>query len=309
VRDKRDKVLSKLYMYKLEALLNRRDHQLSKCSSCGKLYTASQREWMVCPRGKPYVDFRGKVLARHTPNAAWDVSKYLASLRQSKMSWRDMYWKLFGRVRHLQCVLCKQQFPICEYQHCAYHASEPMFPPQENAGFYPCCGTPARRFTAVQLPTGCVGRKHTVMFDSSGSDATGSVKGQKEGKEREDEGESKDIDDELTPRDVYDVLLKHMDVTTVAFRPNIPSSATEVAGSNSTRRGGRGEEAEGSAFLPISTFAEYSLGHADDVAVYTYGFFTSLPSALLLSPLSNETQGSTIECNIRPRKTAHDNPA
>jgi hypothetical protein len=183
-------------------------------------------------------------------------------------------------------VLCKQQFPICEYQHCAHHSSEPEYADYENTGFYPCCGTSARLFSAVEMPTGCVARKHTVVFDSNGGDTKGEAKGatkrkgEKQGNEAE---ESKSIDDELTPREQYDLLLKHVDVTTVAFRPILPATAAagaEFKGSSSTRR--RGEDDEASIEQPRSTFAEYSLGatSADDVAVFTYGKLYPFPSLL-----------------------------
>ena len=44
VKDRKDKLLSKIYMKKLEELLENENNMLSRCVYCNKLYTSSQNE-------------------------------------------------------------------------------------------------------------------------------------------------------------------------------------------------------------------------------------------------------------------------
>lgn len=83
LRDKRDKLTSKIYMKKLELLFEDESNMLYRCVYCGTLYTNSQREWSHCPKAKIFIDFHGTVIAQHVSDRrSWDINKFVMFLRQ-----------------------------------------------------------------------------------------------------------------------------------------------------------------------------------------------------------------------------------
>ena len=68
-------------MKKLELLFEEEQNQLSRCLYCGTLYTASQQEWMVCPKAKVFIDFHGSVIAKHAGDRNFDINKFVMHLR------------------------------------------------------------------------------------------------------------------------------------------------------------------------------------------------------------------------------------
>ena len=63
LKDKKDKLSSKLYMKKLELLFEDEANMLQRCVYCDQLYTMGQREWLVCSKAKIFIDFHGSVIA------------------------------------------------------------------------------------------------------------------------------------------------------------------------------------------------------------------------------------------------------
>jgi hypothetical protein len=51
MKDKRDKLKSKLYMKKLELVFEKPENVLTRCVYCNHLFTKSQQEWMQCKKG------------------------------------------------------------------------------------------------------------------------------------------------------------------------------------------------------------------------------------------------------------------
>ena len=81
LKDKKDKLSSKLYMKKLELLFEEETNMLYRCVYCNYLYTSSQREWMVCDKAKIFIDFHGSVIAQHVSDRTWDMNKFVMFLR------------------------------------------------------------------------------------------------------------------------------------------------------------------------------------------------------------------------------------
>jgi hypothetical protein len=63
LKDKKDKLSSKLYMKKLELLFEDEANMLHRCVYCDQLYTLGQREWLICSKAKIFIDFHGSVIA------------------------------------------------------------------------------------------------------------------------------------------------------------------------------------------------------------------------------------------------------
>lgn len=165
IKDKKDKIVNRLYMNKLERmLLENVDNTLFRCTWCSRLFTRMQQQWMVCPKAKVFIDFHGKVEAKHNIDPKWSVNHYIIRLKQI-LTWREIYWRLWGLINTLHCVRCGQQFATAEFGHCSYHPQEPSFENSANVGSYPCCDAQALRFDssggAIPL-RGCRTRNHVV---------------------------------------------------------------------------------------------------------------------------------------------------
>ena len=61
------------------------------------------------------IDFHGNAMTQHVANRAWDAAKWVAGLRKaSRLSSREIYWKVWGLTHFLTCGECGEQFPVCE---------------------------------------------------------------------------------------------------------------------------------------------------------------------------------------------------
>lgn len=50
-------------MKKLEILFEDEQSTLNRCVYCNSLFTLGQREWVMCPKAKIFIDFHGTVIA------------------------------------------------------------------------------------------------------------------------------------------------------------------------------------------------------------------------------------------------------
>lgn len=142
LRDKKDKIMSRLYSHKLSQLLEDDDNILYRCLYCSKLFTSPQREYMTCAHAKHFVDFHGNVIAKHTADNYWDIRRYVQYLHDDVgIAWRNLYWSMWGRIQSFHCSHCDTQFPVAEYAHCSHHPGEPVFKAGANIGVYVCLRT------------------------------------------------------------------------------------------------------------------------------------------------------------------------
>lgn len=59
LKERKDKLVSRLFMKKLELLLEKENNYLNKCAYCNKLFTMSQRKVLHCSKAKSYIDYNG----------------------------------------------------------------------------------------------------------------------------------------------------------------------------------------------------------------------------------------------------------
>jgi hypothetical protein len=81
MKDRKDKLTSKLFMKKLELLFEDEINVLYRCIYCDMLFTTEQREWLICPKAKIFIDFHGCVIAHHMADRSWDINKFVMYLR------------------------------------------------------------------------------------------------------------------------------------------------------------------------------------------------------------------------------------
>lgn len=164
-KDRKDKLVSKLFMKKLELLLEDENNTLFRCVYCNKLFTRTQKSWMVCSKANIFIDFHGKVIAEHVADRAWDINKFIHYLRQQgSLGWREIYWKMWAHLVHLHCSECDCNFVGAEIAHCSFHSSKATFGKTSDNGTYPCCGVPAIRFDAAQKSEGCKAKNHKILY-------------------------------------------------------------------------------------------------------------------------------------------------
>ena len=100
-KDKRDKILNKLYKRRVEIDFSRKAGSkngirsiasyLTCCQHCGFVYLEHFDDTLVCKDAEAYVDFRGNLRYRHMSIASWSLSE-LITLIISK----------FGRRPHIR---------------------------------------------------------------------------------------------------------------------------------------------------------------------------------------------------------------
>jgi hypothetical protein len=163
LKDRKDKLISRLYMKKLELMLSDESNTLFRCVYCNKLYTRAQKAWMICSRAKIFIDFHGTVIAEHVADRSWDANKFIHYLRQQgNLSWREIYWKIWGHLVTLHCGVCDRNFVGAEIQHCRYHSQKAKFGGGSKSGVYPCCNAPAIRFDTGLKNYGCCATNHQL---------------------------------------------------------------------------------------------------------------------------------------------------
>lgn len=134
IKDKKDKLKSKLYMKKLELLFADSDNLLNRCAHCSQLFTNLQRKWMVCEKAQIFVDAHGEVKASHVADRNFELNKFVISLRAKKVSWKDLFWKLFACVLDFKCVTCNERFTGNRINHCNYHPKQQFYTYGTNKG-------------------------------------------------------------------------------------------------------------------------------------------------------------------------------
>jgi hypothetical protein len=167
MKDKRDKLKSKLYMKKLELVFDKQENLLYRCVSCNQLCTKAQREWQQCPAGQNYVEERGSLQSNHIIDKSWELNKFVMSLRAAKIPWKDIFWKFFACMLEFKCSTCGDRFTGNKMNQCNYHPEPPLFLTGQNQGYYTCCNHAAERFKTEQTfgkekDPGCTLKKHTL---------------------------------------------------------------------------------------------------------------------------------------------------
>lgn len=160
-KDPRDSLQSKLFSHKLEELLKKDENKLSRWIYCNTLYTEQQNEWMSWPKADIFIDYRGRVLAKHVPDSNWDINEFFSYLKKHGVSWRRIFWKVWGRLVDDECTVWNHRYVLAEVENCAYHPEKPQFYYGWNTGSFPCCEAEAVRFTTSFITTGCKSKRHT----------------------------------------------------------------------------------------------------------------------------------------------------
>eukprot|EP00435_Cladocopium_sp_Y103_P056142 s624_g18.t2 len=163
LEDKHDRLKSRLYAHKLQEMLSMEQNVFFCCSRCRRLFTAEERKLQVCPAapvsGEAPSISPVPTLLQHSADLTWDVGEYVHQLREIH-SWSQLFWKIWARLQHFQCKLCKVTFCGLELHQCSYHP-EPAVPlPESDSALHPCCDV-------VEGSNGSQVRSHQPVCESS----------------------------------------------------------------------------------------------------------------------------------------------
>ena len=114
------------------------------------------------------VDFHGNVVAKCTPSKSWSLNEHVKTLRGEEhgLSWRVIYWKMWGITRTLFCGSKLEYFACSELKHCDIHPECVTCEPGQNKGTHPCCGDVGYRFWPWVDAMGCQADQHCAIASS-----------------------------------------------------------------------------------------------------------------------------------------------
>lgn len=168
LKERKDKIVSRLFMKKLELLLEKEKNHLYKCAYCSKLFTKKQRKVLSCRKGTSFVDSNGQMRAKHVIDKNWDLKKFVTFVRETyRISWKEIYWKVWSYLHLIKCERCMEFYPIAEMGYCRYHKDPPKIKmsaqPFGSQYDYACCETVVSVYTVlngVKGDAGCQTQLH-----------------------------------------------------------------------------------------------------------------------------------------------------
>lgn len=119
-RDRKDKILTKLYKRRVELDFSRKGSSSSSmpgsgsnsskaggvmrtiaasltcCRHCGCVYLDNHVALLSCKNSPPTIDFRGRLASRHTAIPGWSLTSYLKTLHAGGMGWDAIYWHVWA---------------------------------------------------------------------------------------------------------------------------------------------------------------------------------------------------------------------
>lgn len=111
-KDRKDKILNKLYKRRVELDFSRKNlprggsrsiaASLTCCQYCGSVYLDSCVSTLACKLSRPALDFRGKLVRRHHAISSWSLTAYLKALHAGGMPWEVIYWHVWGACEVFQ---------------------------------------------------------------------------------------------------------------------------------------------------------------------------------------------------------------
>ena len=83
--------------------------------------------------------------ARHVIDKNWDLKKFVTFVRETyRISWKEIYWKVWSYLQLLKCDRCQECYPIAEMGFCRHHEASPKVKMNSAGPFgsmydYNCC--------------------------------------------------------------------------------------------------------------------------------------------------------------------------
>jgi hypothetical protein len=170
LKERKDKLVSRLFMKKLELLLEKEKNYLHKCAYCQKLFTKGQRKVLSCAKGRAMVDHSGQIRAKHVIDRSWDLKKFVTFVRETyRISWKEIYWKVWSYLYIFKCERCQEYYPIAEMGNCRFHKTQckvkaSLHGPLGSTYEFECCNQTVDVYEVLNgkrgSTSGCVQQMH-----------------------------------------------------------------------------------------------------------------------------------------------------
>ena len=137
-RDRRDKLLSRLYKKRIELDFRERKrsaaHTISACRHCFTPFSTRSAARLRCPVAPLCVAHDGACAAHHAPAAGWSLTRFVGALRAADVRWEQIYWYLWALVHPFRCERCGDAFAGPDLLSCnAARPEEPFDPALPDA--------------------------------------------------------------------------------------------------------------------------------------------------------------------------------
>ena len=115
-KDRKDKILNKLYKRRVELDFSRRGGfksnsgtfsrsiatSLTCCEYCGVVYLENYVTLLTCKISPSTISYRGNICKRHSSIPGWSLTSYLKTLHCGGMDWESIYWHVWAACIVLQ---------------------------------------------------------------------------------------------------------------------------------------------------------------------------------------------------------------
>ena len=156
LEDTRDKILSRLYFFKLDSFLRVNGFTINRCLHCGKMYCNLFQDLLECSNSKLSIGLRGEFQLRHTPSKKFRPKKYISALRLLNISWNDIFWHVWGLTVLFPCSQCVSYFSVSYFSFCRCHRIA------TQSDKFSCCNAATTGSIVLDNRSGCVKQSHTL---------------------------------------------------------------------------------------------------------------------------------------------------
>lgn len=163
--DKKSYLLSRLYKKKLEMFFENPDNLLCRWVECNDLFTQKQAEIIPCQKVSDiFINYKGEVIPQHNLDYSFDLNEYVMILREKKLQWKTIYWKLWATTVMFSCTIWEKQFRAIDFDKCMYHPEEVVYYFGSVQGRYYWWSQLCHKFNSdwVFRTTGCKAREHQI---------------------------------------------------------------------------------------------------------------------------------------------------
>ena len=69
----------------------------------------------MCNKSKIFIDFYGKIIAKHMADPSFVLDKFINYMKGSaNLTWEEIYWRVYSRTIMFKCLNCNEHFAASE---------------------------------------------------------------------------------------------------------------------------------------------------------------------------------------------------
>jgi hypothetical protein len=129
LKERKDKLVSKLFMKKLEILLeDLPKNALYRCVRCNQILPGKFFQNLECAKAEPRIDALGRLRVTHLLEHTWETKKFINFVRETyRISWREIFWKVWSHLNGFWCRTCNKFFLFSQISSCTFHPKKAWF--------------------------------------------------------------------------------------------------------------------------------------------------------------------------------------